>query len=597
MILVTAGHVDHGKSTLIRALTGTGPDRLAEEQRRGLTIELGFAWTELPQSGPVSFIDVPGHRDFIRTMIAGVAAVGGALLVVDAREGWRAQTHEHVLILELAGVQQVVVAVTKAAVADEAQLAATLASTRENLAETPFATAGVVACDALAGTGLDELLVALDHLVSTAAAPQARLGPRLWVDRAFTVPGTGTVVTGSLAGGELKNGDTLEMISRDGSHQTRVRNLQSMARDRTCLTPGVRAAVNLAGVHHRSVHRGDALVFPGRWHLTQTIDVALKVAPSLGHHVTRRGAYTIHVGTAAESVRIRLIGADRLAPGADGAARVHLDRQLPLVPGDRFVLLEMGRAEVTGGGEILDVDPQLPPSKAAPDRSVDRVIRERGWVDADELVRLTGEWRSPSLGRWIIDPKLRSDMEAALMERLASADEHGVALADLDERQQAILENMAAQGLVDLANGVARLPGMRGERNGHPALDALRASPFAPPEPSALGANSRQLATWRRDSLIVSIDGITFPAEAPHLALQRIEDRLPSSPPGITVSEVAALLETSRKYALPLLGYLDRAGITRRVDGRRIAGPRFTTAQAIGSPIQAGRLSPPSAPA
>ncbi|MGY6500929.1 MAG: selenocysteine-specific translation elongation factor [Acidimicrobiales bacterium] len=584
MIVATAGHVDHGKSTLVQALTGTDPDRLAEERRRGLTIELGFAWTELERAGVVSFVDVPGHRDFIRTMIAGVAAVHAALLVVDAREGWRSQTVEHLQVLELTDVRHLVVAVTKADLADRAMLHHTLAATERTLAPSAFAASTVVACDAVTGTGLDELRGAIDDVCSVPGSDPTTTRPRLWIDRAFTLAGAGTVVTGSLSGGSLTDGDMLDLVGREGTRRVRVRRLQSHGLTLGTAPPGVRVAVNLAEIHHRSVHRGDALVRPTEWETTRTVDVSLRVSAHLDHDVTRTGAYTLHVGTAAETASVRLLGTTRLAPGATGVARLHVDRPLPLVLGDRFVLMESGRSELVGGGEVLDVGPVLPASRARPDGSIDRLIAERGWIDTDELERISGHRRAPTAGRWVVDPTALSEAERTLVARVEQAGDHGIDLGVLDERQRAVADRLLATGRLDLVDGAVRTAGSQRAGDDRDALDALRLSPFSPPDPADLGVDPTTVARWRRQGLAMSNDGIAFPAEALPLAAARLIALLADRSEGATVGEIAAALGTSRKYAVPLLGLLDREGVTRRVGDRRVAGGRLDRVAATDSP-------------
>ena len=373
-VICTAGHVDHGKSALVRALTGMEPDRFAEEQRRGLTIDLGFASLPLPSGREVSIVDVPGHVRFLKNMLAGVGAVDACLFVVSAVEGWKPQSEEHLRILELVGVRHGVVVVTKADLADPDLLELARLDVAEHTVGSFLEDAPIVTVDSLSGRALDELRGALDALVDETPVPADLDRPRLWIDRAFAAKGAGTVVTGTLTGGTIRVDDELLLVQPDV--QVRVRGLQTHHRQRTELGPGHRVALNLVGVAHDRVHRGDVLVRPGQWHVTARVDASLEVLGSLSHVVSRRGAYAAYIGSGEWPVRVRVLGPQSIRPGASGLVRLHLATALPLVPGDRYVLRENGRDETVGGGEILDVEPVLPASRAAPDRSIERVVAE-----------------------------------------------------------------------------------------------------------------------------------------------------------------------------------------------------------------------------
>lgn len=577
-VVATAGHVDHGKSTLVKALTGTDPDRFEEERRRGLTIDLGFASAELPSGRRCAIVDVPGHIRFIRNMLAGVGAVDACIFVVAATEGWKPQSEEHLRILELLGITSGLVVLTKVDLVDTELAEIARLDVSDHLAGTFLADAEIVTVDGVSGTGMASFATALDRLLEHTPTAVDADRPRLWVDRAFVAPGAGTVVTGTLTGGSVRVGD--ELAVRPGRRQVRVRAIQSLYESQTSVGPGHRTALNLVGVNHGDVGRGDVVVRSDQWHLTRTVDATLGVLAPLDHEVSRRGAYVAYLGAGEFSVRMRILGSESLQPGSAGAVRLHLPCRLPLCPGDRFVLRESGRAETVGGGEILDVDPRLPAAVARPDRSVDRVVAERGWVRPDDLWRLTGERRPPNLAGWVTDPEALRAAEDDLRERIAESAALGLDLAGLSEQERAVAEHL--DGVVVEA-GRARPARHLDTLAEHPFLAALAQQPFSPPEPAAPGVPAvapEELREMLRRGLVVSQDGVIFPAAAVDRAAEVVAGLLDTCPEGFTVAEFRDAVGTTRKYALPLLAALDASGMTRRRGDLRIAGRRLPGLQA-----------------
>ena len=566
----TAGHVDHGKSTLVEALTGVDPDRFAEEKARGLTIDLGFGSAQLPSGRSVSIIDVPGHERFIRNMLAGVGAVDACLFVVAANEGWMPQSEEHLRILELLGVSHGLIAITKVGLCDPDIAELARLEVEERVEGTFLAGAPVVETDVVDGLGLDELRAGLDNLADRTPAAADQRRPRLWVDRAFAARGAGTVVTGTLGGGQIRVDDELELRPRGVA--VRVRALQSHHSQRTKIGPGNRVAVNLSGVSHQEVARGDVLVRAGQWHLTNRCDASLTVLSTLDHDVSRRGAHAVYLGACELPARMRILGLESLSPGETGLVRLHLPHRLPLLPGDRFVLRESGRAETIGGGTVLDVDPVLPASKARPDLSVDRVVAERGWVEVERLALLTGQQRAPDVGRWAVSPTVLADTRTRLREAVDDAGPLGLDLAGLSERDRVVLgllEDVVVEG------GRVRLVGQSDPFQNHRYTAALEAAPFTPPDPEALGVNRTEVRELVKRGFIVEQDGVFFAASALEAAGSVLAEMLAVQPGGVTVAEVRERLRTTRKYALPLLAWLDGNGVTRRREDVRIAGPRL----------------------
>ena len=572
-VISTAGHVDHGKSTLVKALTGTDPDRFEEERRRGLTIDLGFAAATLPSGRRCAIVDVPGHIRFIRNMLAGVGATDACIFVVAATEGWKPQSEEHLRILELLGIDRGLVVLTKVDLVDDEHVEIARLDVSDHLAGTFLADAEIVATDSVSGTGMSAFCAALDRLLE-ATPTAADVGrPRLWVDRSFVAPGAGTVITGTLTGGALAVGD--ELAVRPGRRRVRVRAIQSLYSNQQSVGPGHRTALNLAGISHGDLRRGHVVVRPDQWHLTAMVDASLGVLESLDHEVSRRGAYVAYLGAGEFSVRMRILGTESLRPGQRGVVRLHLPRRLPLKPGDRFVLRESGRGETVGGGEILDVDPRLPAAAARPDRSVDRVIAERGWLRPDDLWRLTGERRQPNLAGWVVDPAALRAAQDDLRARIADAADLGLDLAGLSEQERAVAEQL--HGVV-IEAGRAHPARRVDTLAAHPFLAALMQQPFSPPEPSAPGTppvTPAELRELLRRGLAVSVEGVIFPAAGVERAAEVVAGLLERRPEGFTVAEFRDATGTTRKYALPLLAALDAGGMTRRRGDLRIAGRRL----------------------
>lgn len=569
-VLATAGHVDHGKSTLVKTLTGTDPDRWAEERERGLTIDLGFATLATPGGRDVSFIDVPGHVRFIGNMLAGVGAVQGCLFVVDAREGWMPQSEEHLRILELMGLERGVVVITKVDLVDDDELELAHLELDDRLKNSFLADAPVIAVSSHTGRGISDLLDAIDALLAARPSIIDRQRPRLFIDRSFAAKGSGTVVTGTSIDGSFAVGDT--MIVGPERRSCRIRSIQTHGRSVDSIGPGHRVALNLSGVEHVDVTRGDVITRADDWHHTDRFDASLSVLSSLEHSVSRRGAFRVHIGSADVPARLRVIGPDALDPGSTGFVRVRLDRPFPLLPGDRFVVRDSGRSETVGGGEILDVAPIRPVSKAAPDRSIERVVTEHGWIDHDQLSRLTGVHCEPRVGRWVVDDEVLDRARTGLIDAVDQAGADGFDLGRLDDRLRALLA-MMDELVVD--GDRVRRPGVVDPLLTHPVIARLRSQGCAPDAPSDVSA--AELRRLERAGLLIERDGLWFHIDALDLARAAARDLLERSPTGFTLAQFRDALGITRKHAVPLATELDSRGITRRRDDVRIEGPRLRT--------------------
>ena len=567
-VIATAGHVDHGKSTLVKALTSIDPDRLAEEKARGLTIDLGFAWTTLASGRGVSFIDVPGHVRFIKNMLAGVGAVDACLFVVAATEGWKPQSEEHLRILELLGISHGIVALTQASLVDDDLAELARLDVDEHLSGTFLDGAPIVEVDSIDGTGIDELRIALDELTASAPTALDKERPRLWIDRVFSAKGSGTVVTGTLVGGVISVDD--DLMIEPQTQTTRVRAIQSQGAEHESIGPGHRVALNLSGVDRTDVNRGDVVVRPDQWHRTRQVDAQLNVLDRVDHDVSRRGAYAMYLGSGEFPVRMRVLGPTALLPGDTGSVRLHLNTYLPLLPGDHFVLREFGRDETIGGGEILDVDPRLSAAKTKPDRDIARVVGERGWVRADILERLTGVEPDETLNGWVVDPAALRSMRDSVHDAIESAGPLGLDTAPLDDRERAVLSTLDD---VVIDAGFARLGEAPDPLADHPVVAMLETNPLAPPDPE--GYSNDELRALVQRGLIVQVDGRYFAASAVDLAAQQVAELLAEFPEGVTVSQIRDKFSTTRKFALPLLARLDSTGVTRRRGDLRLGGPRL----------------------
>lgn len=567
-ILATAGHVDHGKSTLVRALTGIDPDRWEEERRRGLTIDLGFAHMVLPNGERVSFIDVPGHIRFISNMLAGVGGIHGCLLVVDAREGWMPQTEEHLRILEFVGIRHGVIVLTKVDLCDEDTRDFAILEIRDKVVGTFLADADIVPVSSLSGAGFDDLHTALTQLVHRSESSTNRDAARVFIDRVFAAKGSGTVVTGTLTDGPLAVGDVV--VVSPSMLEARIRAIQSLGEAHESIGPGHRVALNLSGVDHSALVRGNVVIRADQWHRTDRVDSRLDVLHDLDHPVTRRGAYTVHIGSDEIPARLRVLGAEQISPGARGLVRLHLDRPVPLIPGDRFVVRESGRSETIGGGDILDVDPILPATRARPDRSVERVIAERRIITPDTLRLLTGVEVPATVDHWILSPDELARRSGTIRSRVDAAGSPGLDIATFDEVDRSLVTILDDVRIMD---GFARRADAEDPLVDHPAIARLEQQRCAPETCSDIApAELRRLA---RTGVVFESDGVWFhrcALDDAHDAARRL---LEMDSEGFSVSQLRETLGITRKHAVPLASALDARGITRRRGDKRIAGPRL----------------------
>lgn len=355
-VIGTAGHVDHGKSTLITALTGIDPDRLREEKERGMTIDLGFAWLTLPSGQEVSIVDVPGHERFIKNMLAGVGGIDIALLVVAADEGIMPQTREHLAILDLLNIRTGVVALTKRDLVEDDWLELVQAEVEETLAGTALQGAPLVPVAAPSGQGLDELRATLDALLLQAPAKPNTGWPRLPIDRVFTVAGFGTVVTGTLVHGELRLGQEVEVLP--AGKRGRIRGLQSHKRKAETMPAGTRVAVNVSGLGTEDLQRGDVLTAPGWLRPTRVVDVRLRLIAQAPKPLAHNALVTFHTGAVETTARVGLLDRQELQPGESGWAVLRLDEEVAVVKDDLFIVRQPSPSITIGGGALVEIHPR-----------------------------------------------------------------------------------------------------------------------------------------------------------------------------------------------------------------------------------------------
>ncbi|HEU0190207.1 MAG TPA: selenocysteine-specific translation elongation factor [Mycobacterium sp.] len=587
-VVATAGHVDHGKSTLVRALTGMEPDRWEEERRRGLTIDLGFAWTTLPSGREVAFVDVPGHVRFLGNTLAGLGPAPVVCFVVAVDQGWQAQSGDHRDAVAALGIRHGLVVLTRADLAPD-RAGDVLTQVRAELAGTGLRDAPAVTVSAADGTGLAELREILDRVLARVPAPATAGRLRLWVDRSFTVTGAGTVVTGTLTAGTLACGDRLQLLGSAGRGNSRpvtVRGLQCCDKPRPSVAPVSRVALNLRGVAAHEVRRGDALVTPGAWPETRILDVRRGTGVPFSEAPQR---LTVHVGTAAVPARLR--------PFDDHHARLTLDRALPLVLGDRLVLRHPGSRRILGGAQVLDADP--PPLRRrgdgarraevltglASDGDVLAEVARRGAVTEQHLHRLgydcrhvpagvrvlSGWWvHAPAYEAWkhrlrvALQTEQRRDPLTDGLSRGAAADLIGLP-------DEALLDPLAGDAGLELRAGRIRLPGSGADLGpAEPAVAELElrltANPFHAPEADDLAAlhlGVRELAAAERAGRLLRLtDAVVLLPSAPALAMRE----LAGLEQPFTTSQARQALGTTRRVAIPLLEHLDARGWTRRTD-------------------------------
>jgi selenocysteine-specific elongation factor len=587
-VVATAGHVDHGKSSLVRALTGTDPDRLAAEKERGLTIELGYGWTSLSDGERLAFVDVPGHERFLTTMLAGVGPVPAVLLVVAADDPWMPQAAEHLAVLDLLGVAHGVVAVTRADLADPAVMQA---RARAEVDRTSLAGAPVLPVSAVTGAGLPALREALAATVAALPSPDPAADVRLWVDRCFTVKGAGTVVTGTLPAGRVAVGDLLA-VPGSSSRPLRVRGVRTLGEPVEAATGVARVALNLTGEHRELLDRHSVLVTPDAWHDAVVLDVRLR--PAVEAAADDSGPPqrpVLHVGAVAVAAHLRPLG--------DDLVRLTLDQPLPLRTDDRAVLRDPGSRRLWG---VTVLDPAPPPLRrrgAAQERSallrtadgspdLAGEVARRGFVPADLLRRAgipVGDLPVGVVGTpdgFLLSAARAGELHKEVQTLVSAEPEGSLAASVLADRlglpSARVVEALVAPPL-ELVAGRVRLLG-RAVADDLPedvrrAVELVTAElaehPFSAPTADRLtevGLTAAGVSRAAKAGRLLHLGGgvLLLPG-----ADRQAVSLLGELPQPFSTSEARARLGTTRRVVLPLLQHLDKRGMTRRLpDDRRM---------------------------
>jgi selenocysteine-specific elongation factor len=586
-VIATAGHVDHGKSTLVRALTGRDPDRLAEEHRRGLSIQLGYAWTSLEGIGDVAFVDVPGHERFIATALSGVGPVPAVMFVVAADDPWMPQATEHLNALDALGVSHGVLVITRIDLADPTKIRRQALS---QFGRTSLRGAPVVHVSGHTGEGLDELRSQLASMLRSLPAADAGADVRLWVDRRFSMRGAGTVITGTLPSGRISIGDSLSF----GAGTARVRGIQMLGESVSTAEGVARVALNVTGVDAGDgIERGSVLVTPDAWHFTSALDVRLSelTAPDGRHRPsTPPNRPMLHVGTTSMSIFCRPLGRE--------FARLRLYRPLPLRVGERVILRDPGNRQIWGAMVLDPAPPELRSRGSAARRAEQLMLLDgsstsmaevdrRGLVHSSLLQQIgipfePGEDTVTAEG-WLLSSAVASALSTRLEQLVRDHDrgsplDAGIPLVTAAERLELPsleLVRAVVRRPIYIENGRVMSPSSgSGLDRLQPALDLLRieleAHPFAAPSADRLkemGWDNKGLAAAAKAGWLLRLPpNIVLLPGADHVALARLREL--DQP--FTLSEAKAKLRTSRRVAVPLLEHLDRQRFTRRLpDDRR----------------------------
>lgn len=606
-VLGTAGHIDHGKSTLVTALTGIDPDRLAEEKRRGMTIDLGFAHLLLPSGIEVGIVDVPGHARFMRNMLAGTHGLDAVMLVIAADEGVMPQTREHLEIIDLLDVNRGVVVLSKVDLVDAEWLELVTAEVMEAAQGTSLGGAPILPFSAVSGEGKAELVAALDGLFAETPSRPDVGRPRLPIDRVFTMSGFGTVVTGTLVDGSLELGEELEVVP--GGRMVRVRGLQQHNRKVDTASPGGRVAANLTGAEKDQLARGDVLARPKTLNATRRVDATVRVLASASQSLRHGAELLLHTGTGEVGCRVIVLGGDEIVAGKQGWAQLYLERPIAAAEHDRFILRVPSPATTIAGGRFMDVKPRKHSrhdsavTESLERRAAGDILQEelrkypRG-VTVSALLKATlapaagvAALKARRIGDWLYDAEAwRAIAGKASLELTGYHTAHplrtGMAREELRSHLgvpaasfSSIIHGLVEDGLVAERDGLIATPDHRVEL--HPPggaatllVELLGRQPLAPPSlaeaTKQTGASPEIVRALARQGEIVQVgDDVAFTKDAYETVVAMVRE-IVSSTGSVTVAQLRDRMGASRRPVLALLEHLDAERVTRRVGDARV---------------------------
>ena len=612
-VLGTAGHIDHGKSVLVHALTGIDPDRLREEKERGMTIDLGFAWLKLPSGREVGIVDVPGHERFIKNMLAGVGGIDLALLVIAANEGVRPQTREHLAILDLLEITKGIVAITKKDLVDDEWLSLVRMEIEELISPTTLSQAPIIAVSAVTGEGLTELVSAIDKLLNVTVPREDKGQPRLLIDRVFTIAGSGTVVTGTLIDGSLTVGQEVEIVP--AGVKSRLRGLQTHKARVDTANPGSRVAANLVGVTTSQLQRGDVLTTAGWLAPTTMLTAKLRLLHYHPRPLRHNATVSFHTGAAEAMAKVRLLEGDELQPEETTWVQLLLNKPAAVVNGDHFII--RSTMDTLGGGKVIDAHTKRL-RRSRPSIIESLRVKEEGTGEevvmallaTKQPLQLSALLAQSNLSVSELQPSIEALIQQEKVVRIGQGkgsllltssgwerltqkatsivqDYHqrfparsGIPKEELRNKLKlgthtpAILQRLFNEGVLLEERSGVRLPTYQvqltpaQQANLDAFLDSLSKSPYAPPSDLIPEPDLLNLLIERGEVVKVS-NSVVFSASAYNEMVERVTAHIKAKDK-ITLAEVRDIFDTSRKYAQALLEHLDSKKITRRVGDERV---------------------------
>lgn len=617
-IVGTAGHVDHGKSTLIAALTGTHPDRLKEEQEREMTIDLGFGWMTMPSGREIGIIDVPGHRDFIGNMLAGIGGIDLVMLVVAADEGVMPQTSEHLAIIDLLQIPKGIIVLSKIDMVDDAEwLAMVESDIRSAVNGTCLADASILRVSARNGNGLDALITHVDKTLQQLPARTDRGLPRLPIDRVFSMTGFGTVVTGTLLDGTFKVGDDIVVLPQ-GLHG-KIRGLQTHKTKEEKATPGSRTAINIAGIHASEIDRGCVVAKDGQYSVTNRIDCSIRLLNEKGNTLKHNSSIKIFLGASEIVANCRVLNQEQLNPGEEGFIQLELAAPISAARGDRFILRRPSPAETIGGGILLDPQP-----KNRHKRNDTGIIKRLGSLlngDPSDLLlaslavnkfqRISELISSVNLPEEVAKDALNACIKVGDIQILETNQSDGFLASNTTmaatisaitntvlryHQEYPYRRGIPKEELKTKVNLPAKVfqvmldrAKLREDRNSLSAdnfkiqyssadqtrinhvLAQFTAAPFSPPfsKDTKNELGDEVYNSMLETGILIQVSPeVAFTTDTYQIMLQKLRDRFGANP--FTAAEVRDIFNSSRKYVLALLEYWDNKGITRRIGDERV---------------------------